>query len=114
MDSQKEIQNLKDQLSKFQKEKDALSLRSRNLDLELANMSKAQGNLYRFQEKVERLKTIYAQVAEVGHQFNQSLDFQVVVHSIERFLIDHLNFERCLLLWHDEDMTKQSCLSGAG
>ncbi|MEI7973371.1 MAG: ATP-binding protein [Bdellovibrio sp.] len=67
------------------------------LEKEIDNLKNAQGNLYRFQEKVERQKTIYAQIAEAGHEFNESLDFQKIVDASVRFMVDHLNFERCLI-----------------
>ncbi len=61
-------------------------------------MMKAQGNLYRFQEKIEQQKIIYSQIAQVGHQFNASLNFNEVIRGVDRFIIDLLNFERFLLL----------------
>ncbi len=72
---------------------------NKKLSVELSNMSKAQGNLYRFQEKVERQRTIYAQIAEIGHQFNRDLDFGRILEGLQRFIIDHLNFERVVLFF---------------
>lgn len=91
------IQELESTLEQGTREKQALEDQLQKVQSELRNMITAQGNLYRFQEKVERLKTIYAQIAEVGHEFNRTLDFEKIVGALNRFIIDHLNFERAAL-----------------
>lgn len=96
-----QLKQLEVQLEKSELEKNEISLRAKKASAELTNMMKAQGNLYRFQEKVERQRTIYAQIAEVGHQFNSSLDFGKILEAVHRFIVDHLNFEKCVLLLPD-------------
>ena len=84
-------------------------LQKSNLQLqtEIRNLTSAQGSLFRFQEKVERLKTIYAQIAESAQTFNQQLQFEVLSESTHRFLVDHLNFESSVLLLEDETQPSQ-------
>ncbi len=102
MKAAEDISNLRKQISELQ-------TKAQKAATELSNMIKAQGNLYRFQEKVERQRTIYAQVAEVGHQFNQSLDFARILEAVQRFLVDHLNYERCFLILPDANSTLRFC-----
>lgn len=68
------------------------------LEKELRQMSKAQGNLYRFQERIEKQKTIYAQIAQVGNRFNESLSFEEILSGLDRFTLDLLNFDKYALV----------------
>jgi signal transduction histidine kinase len=86
----------------LQREKSSLALRVKNLGSEIDNLIKAQGNLFRFQEKIERQRTIYEQLSKVAQDFNSSFDFTQVSSATIRFLIDHLNFQRALIAWVDE------------
>lgn len=104
----------KNEILKLREERNSLSQRAKNLNLEIENLVKAQGNLYQFQEKVERQRTIYEQLAHVAHEFNQTLKFESVVEATVRFVLDHLNFERCVLALWDDNSKKLVVKASAG
>lgn len=89
-------------LQSLLKERASLALRVKNLGAEIDNLIKAQGNLFRFQEKIERQRTIYEQLSKVAQDFNSSFDFEQVSSATIRFLIDHLNYQRALIAWREE------------
>ncbi len=92
------IDQLKLELEKTRKELLETTRKQRLTSDELNNMIKAQGNLYRFQEKIEQQKVLYAQVAQVGHTFNETLNFQEILKGLDRFVLDLLNFEKYVLM----------------
>lgn len=94
MDQSPTVETLKKQLDETQR-------KHKRVAHELSSMINAQGNLYRFQERIEQQKVIYSQIAAVGHHFNEKLEFNEILTAIDRFVLNLLNYERYLLFLPD-------------
>ena len=97
------FEQLTQQLKQEKERSQKFSVQLKKVENEIQHLSTAQGNLYQFQEKIEQQKTIYAQIAEIGHNFNESHDIQGVYKAVNRICLDLLNFEFFALVIRNSD-----------
>jgi hypothetical protein len=114
MDHHQLIEQLKSELELAKSSLKDVQSKHHRVDHELKSMVSAQKNLYSFQERIEQQKVIYSQIAQVGNRFNETLDFQVVLDGLNRFIIDLLNFEHFILLLQDQRSAKWTIKSFGG
>ncbi len=101
-------------LVNLEKEKHSLTTRLKASAWEIENMSRAQRDLFRFQEKIAQQKTIYAQISQIGHRFNEKLEFKEIVTATERFVVDLMNYEISVLFLYDFAAGHMKCHSLTG